>query len=185
MDLRLQDYRDVPDRFDRVVSVGMMEHVGVPQYQAFFDKIRAVLAEDGIGLIHFIGRHTPPRVLSPWFQKYIFPGGYAPAFSEGIPRVERANLVVTDLEVWRGHYERTLRHWQTRFRAQEPEVRAMFDDRFIRMWWWYLVAAEVSFTHMGMVLFQMQVAREPGAVPRMRDYLYPGTRADAGSSDPA
>ncbi|MDO9638826.1 MAG: cyclopropane-fatty-acyl-phospholipid synthase family protein [Pseudotabrizicola sp.] len=182
---RLQDYRDVPDRFDRVVSVGMMEHVGVPQYQAYFDKIRAVLTEDGIGLIHFIGRHTPPRVLSPWFQKYIFPGGYAPAFSEVIPRVERANLVVTDLEVWRGHYERTLRHWQTRFRAQEPQVRAMFDDRFIRMWWWYLVAAEVSFTHMGMVLFQMQIAQHPGAVPRVREYLYPGTRADAGSSDPA
>ncbi|MDO8884254.1 cyclopropane-fatty-acyl-phospholipid synthase family protein, partial [Pseudotabrizicola sp.] len=182
---RLQDYRHVPDRFDRVVSVGMMEHVGVPQYQSYFNKINAILEPDGIGLIHFIGRHTPPRVLSPWFQKYIFPGGYAPAYSEVIPRVERAGLVVTDLEVWRGHYERTLRQWQARFRAHDPQVRAMFDDRFIRMWWWYLVAAEVSFTHMGMVLFQMQIARHPDAVPRTRDYLYPDKRPNPGTSDPA
>ena len=182
---RLQDYRHVPDRFDRVVSVGMMEHVGVPQYQAYFDKIHGVLAEDGVGLIHFIGRHTPPRVLSPWFQKYIFPGGYAPAFSEVIPRVERAGLVVADLEVWRGHYERTLRDWQQRFRANEPSVRALFDARFVRMWWYYLIAAEVSFTDMGMVLFQMQIARRADAVPRVREYLYPAPRIDCGLSDPA
>ena len=172
VEFRLQDYRHVPDRFDRVVSVGMLEHVGVPQYQTYFNKIHSLLHPDGIGLIHFIGRHTPPRVLSPWFQKYIFPGGYSPAFSEVVPRVERSGLVVTDLEVWRGHYERTLRHWQDRFRANEPVVRALFDDRFIRMWWWYLIASEVSFTHMGHVLFQMQIAHRADAVPRTRDYLY-------------
>ncbi|MFN4156097.1 MAG: class I SAM-dependent methyltransferase [Paracoccaceae bacterium] len=185
VEFRLQDYRQVPDRFDRVVSVGMMEHVGVPQYQAYFDAIHDMLAEDGVGLVHFIGRHTPPRVLSPWFQKYIFPGGYCPAFSEVVPRVENAGLVVADLEVWRGHYERTLRHWQQRFRGNEQIVRAMFDDRFIRMWWYYLISAEVSFTHMGHVLFQMQVARRTDAVPRLRDYLYTGTRAGQGASGPA
>lgn len=173
VEFRLQDYRHVPDRFDRVVSVGMMEHVGVPQYQSYFNKIQQILQDDGVGLVHFIGRSTPPRVLSPWFQKYIFPGGYSPAFSEVVPRVERSGLVVCDLEVWRGHYAQTLRHWQDRFRQNEDAVRAMVDDRFIRMWWWYLLAAEVSFTHMGHVLFQMQIARDPLAVPATRDYLYP------------
>ena len=136
VEFRLQDYRHVPDRFDRVVSVGMMEHVGQPQYRTYFTKIAQILKPDGVGLIHFIGRSSPPGVLSPWFQKYIFPGGYSPAFSEVVPQVERSGLAVTDLEVWRGHYDRTLRHWQDRFRRNEDQVRAMFDDRFIRMWWW-------------------------------------------------
>lgn len=179
VDFRLQDYRDIPDRFDRVVSVGMMEHVGQPQYPIYFRSIARILEPNGVGLIHFIGRSTPPRVLSPWFQKYIFPGGYAPAFSEVIPQVERSGLVMTDLEVWRGHYERTLQHWQDRFQGAEGDVRAMFDDRFVRMWWWYLIAAEVSFTHMGHVLFQMQIARDPGKVPSTRDYLY--ASADGGN----
>ncbi|MEF3046587.1 cyclopropane-fatty-acyl-phospholipid synthase family protein [Pseudotabrizicola sp. L79] len=179
---RLQDYRDVPDCFDRVVSVGMMEHVGVPQYARYFARIHSLLAEDGVGLIHFIGRSTPPGVLSPWFQKYIFPGGYSPAFSEVIPRLERAGLVMTDLEVWRGHYDATLRQWQDRFRQNEDQVLALFDDRFVRMWWWYLIAAEVSFTHMGHVLFQMQIARRADAVPATRDYLWAG---NAGPSDRA
>lgn len=174
VEFRLQDYRHVPDQFDRVVSVGMMEHVGQPQYQTYYNKIAELLKPDGVGLIHFIGRSSPPGVLSPWFQKYIFPGGYSPAFSEVVPNVERSGLVVTDLEVWRGHYERTLRHWQDRFRGNEDQVRAMFDDRFIRMWWWYLIASEVSFTHMNHVLFQMQIAHDPGAVPRTRNYLYGG-----------
>lgn len=172
VDFRLQDYRHIPDQFDRVVSVGMMEHVGAPQYATYFRKIGDILKPDGLGLIHFIGRSTPPRVLSPWFQKYIFPGGYCPAFSEVVPKVEQSGLVICDLEVWRGHYEKTLRHWQQRFRQNEDKVRAMFDERFIRMWWWYLVAAEVSFTHMGHVLFQMQIAHDPSAVPPTRDYLY-------------
>lgn len=169
---RLQDYRNVPDRFDRIVSVGMLEHVGAPHYGAYFRKIAETLAEDGVALIQFIGRATPPRELSPWFQRYIFPGGHAPALSEILPHIENAGLVMTDAEVWRGHYERTLRHWQNRFLAHQGQVRAMFDDRFIRMWWWYLVAAEVSFTHMGMELFQVQLARRPDAVPMTRDYLY-------------
>lgn len=185
VEFRLQDYREVSERFDRVVSVGMMEHVGTPQYPTYFNRICGNLHEDGIGLIHFIGRHTPPRVLSPWFQKYIFPGGYCPALSEVMPSVENAGLVVTDLEVWRGHYDRTLRQWQKRFRENETAVRSMFDDRFIRMWWWYLVASEVSFTHMGHVLFQMQIARNPDAVPRTRQYLYPPPAGSGDSPDPA
>ena len=172
VDFRLQDYRDIPDQFDRIVSVGMMEHVGQPQYPIYFQTIARLLEPSGIGLIHFIGRSTPPRVLSPWFQKYIFPGGYSPAFSEVIPHVEKSGLVMTDLEVWRGHYEKTLHHWQDRFRNAENDVRAMFDERFVRMWWWYLIAAEVSFSHMGHVLFQMQIAHDPNAVPSTRDYLY-------------
>ncbi|WP_435258632.1 class I SAM-dependent methyltransferase [Thioclava sp. FR2] len=174
VDFRLQDYRDIPDRFDRVVSVGMMEHVGQPQYPVYFQTIARLLEPDGVGLVHFIGRSTPPGVLSPWFQKYIFPGGYCPAFSEVIPQVEKSGLVMTDLEVWRGHYEQTLRHWQDRFRQAENDVRAMFDERFVRMWWWYLIAAEVSFTHMGHVLFQMQITHDPKTVPSTRDYLYAG-----------
>jgi cyclopropane-fatty-acyl-phospholipid synthase len=186
VEFRLQDYRHLPDQFDRLVSVEMMEHVGVPQYQRYFNKIHEVLTPDGIGLVHFIGRSTPPGVLSPWFQKYIFPGGYSPAFSEVGPRVERAGLVVCDLEVWRGHYTRTLYHWQDRFHAHKGAVRKMFDDRFIRMWWWYLIAAEVSFTHMGHVLFQLQIARDPAAVPATRDYLYTsqGTTRQTCSSRP-
>lgn len=170
---RLQDYRHVPDRFDRVVSVGMMEHVGLPQYQPYFDKIGEILTADGLALIHFIGRTSPPGVLSPWFQKYIFPGGYAPALSEVLPRLERSGLSLCDVEVWRGHYERTLRHWQERFRAEEDRVQEMFDARFVRMWWWYLMASEVSFTHMHHVVFQLQIARDPLTVPQTRAYLAP------------
>ena len=172
VEFRLQDYRHVPDRFDRVVSVGMLEHVGAPHYVPYFAKLRDILTEDGIGLIHFIGCSGPPGVLSPWFQKYIFPGGYSPAFSEVISPLQRSGLVMADLEVWRGHYTRTLRDWQTRFRAHEGQITAMFDARFVRMWWWYLMAAEVSFTDMGHVVFQMQIARDAGAVPASRDYLY-------------
>lgn len=172
VEFRLQDYRAVPDRFDRVVSVGMMEHVGQPQYPTYFRKIHDILQPDGVALVHFIGRSSPPGALSPWFQKYIFPGGYAPAFSEVIPAVERARLVLADLEVWRGHYEQTLRHWQDRFQANLPEVRAMFDDRFVRMWRYYLVASELSFTEMHQVLFQAQLTRARLGTPPTRDYLY-------------
>lgn len=168
----LRDYRHVEDRFDRVVSVGMMEHVGAPQYQVYFNRLAHILNPDGIALIHFIGRSTPPAALSPWFDRYIFPGGYAPAFSEVVPKIENSGLILTDLEVWRGHYEKTLRAWQDKFRAAEAQVRAMFDDRFIRMWWWYLLAAEVSFTDMNHVVFQCQLGHKPLVVPERRDYLF-------------
>lgn len=171
---RLQDYRAVPDRFDRVVSVGMMEHVGQPHYATYFKKIHDILQPDGLALIHFIGRSSPPSALSPWFQKYIFPGGYAPAFSEVIPAIEKSRLVLADLEVWRGHYERTLRDWQARFAANLPQVRAMFDETFVRMWRYYLVSAELSFTEMPQVLFQAQLTKARLGTPVTRDYLYHG-----------
>jgi len=170
---RLQDYRAVPDSFDRIVSVGMMEHVGTPHYGTYFTGIARMLAPDGVALIHSIGRSSPPADLSPWFQKYIFPGGYVPALSEVVPHIERSGLILADLEVWRGHYDRTLRHWQTRFEASLPPVRALYDERFVRMWRYYLVSAELTFSLLHQVVFQMQLTNSQAAVPRTRDYLYP------------
>ena len=172
VEFRLQDYRAVPGRFDRVVSVGMMEHVGQPQFATYFSKIHDILQPEGVALVHFIGRSTGPTALSPWFQKYIFPGGYAPAFSEVMPAIERSGLVMADVEVWRGHYEQTLRHWQDRFEATLPQTRAEFDETFVRMWRYYLVNAEMSFVEMGQVLFQVQLTKARLGTPPSRDYLY-------------
>lgn len=172
VEFRLQDYRAVPDRFDRVVSVGMMEHVGQPQFSTYFKKIHDSLQPEGVALVHFIGRSFGPSALSPWFQKYIFPGGYAPAFSEVMPAIEKSGLVTADLEVWRGHYEQTLRHWQERFAATLPQTRAEFDETFVRMWRYYLVSSEMSFVEMGQVLFQVQLTKARLGTPPSRDYLY-------------
>jgi cyclopropane-fatty-acyl-phospholipid synthase len=152
----------------------MMEHVGQPQYATYFNKIHSILKPDGVALVHFIGRSSPPGALSPWFQKYIFPGGYAPAFSEVVPAVERSGLVMADLEVWRGHYEQTLQHWQQRFEDTLPQTRALFDETFVRMWRYYLISAELSFTEMSQVLFQVQLTKARVGTPMTRDYLYPG-----------
>jgi len=170
---RLQDYREVRERFDRIVSVGMFEHVGVPQYRAFFDTVKARLAPDGVALIHTIGRVTPPRVTSPWIEKYIFPGGYVPALSEMMAAVERTGLWSADIEVWRLHYAETLRHWHDRFMANRARAAALFDARFVRMWRYYLVACEQSFRFHRQVVFQLQLAHRPDVVPITRDYLYP------------
>lgn len=172
IEFRLCDYRDVTEQFDRITAVGMMEHVGQPQYRAFFSQIHKNLTDDGVALIHFIGRSSPPDTLSPWFQKYIFPGGYAPAMSEVMSSVEQERLVLADLEVWRGHYEKTLQIWQDRFEANIDTVREMYDDRFIRMWRYYLVASELSFSEMHQVLFQLQLSKHQLAVPATREYLY-------------
>ena len=172
IDFRLCDYRDVTEEFDRITAVGMMEHVGQPQYRTFFRQIHKNLKDDGVALIHFIGRSSPPDTLSPWFQKYIFPGGYAPAMSEVIASVEKEQLVMADLEVWRGHYERTLQIWRSRFEDNLDKVRDMYDDRFIRMWRYYLIASELSFSEMHQVLFQLQLSKQQLAVPNTREYLY-------------
>jgi cyclopropane-fatty-acyl-phospholipid synthase len=172
IDFRLCDYRDVTEQFDRITAVGMMEHVGQPQYRAFFNQVYTNLKDDGVALIHFIGRSSPPDTLSPWFQKYIFPGGYAPAMSEVMSSVEKERLVLADLEVWRGHYERTLQIWQDRFEANIDQVREMYDDRFIRMWRYYLIASELSFSEMHQVLFQLQLSKHQLTVPATREYLY-------------
>ncbi|MBF9031353.1 methyltransferase domain-containing protein [Rhodobacterales bacterium HKCCE3408] len=169
----LRDYRSVNRRFDRVVSVGMFEHVGVPHYDEYFDHVRDRLNDDGIALIHTIGRAGPPGATSPWIAKYIFPGGYVPALSEMSAAIERSGLVSTDIEVWRLHYAETLRHWYDRFEARQDEARALYDDRFCRMWRYYLKASEHSFRHRGQVVFQAQLARHVDAVPLSRDYLYP------------
>ena len=169
----LRDYRAVRGRFDRIVSIGMFEHVGVPHYREYFDTVRKRLTEDGIALIHTIGRAAPPASTSPWIAKYIFPGGYVPSLSEMSAAVERADLYPTDLEIWRLHYAETLRHWFDRFSANADRARALYDDRFCRMWRYYLKASEHTFRHNRQCVFQMQLARRQDAVPLTRDYLYP------------
>ena len=170
----LMDYRDVTGQFDRIVSVGMFEHVGVPQYDTYFDSVRRLLAPDGIALIHTIGRAGPPGATSPWILKYIFPGGYCPAMSEAVAAVERHRLVTADVEVWRLHYAETLRHWRERFEANIDKVRALYDDRFCRMWRYYLIASELTFRLNNQVVFQFQLTPKQDAVPLTRDYLYCG-----------
>ena len=169
---RYQDYRDVHERFDRVYSVGMLEHVGQPQYRTYFRKIAENLADDGVALVHFIGRTLPPGTLSPWFNKYIFPGGYSPALSEVTPQVEHAGLIPADIEIWRGHYDRTLFDWYERFEARADEAEAMYDATFVRMWRFYLVASVMAFREGLSFLTQMQLTKDPFLVPRTRGYLY-------------
>lgn len=177
-DFRLQDYRDVTERFDRIVSVGMLEHVGTPQFPVYFDKIHHLLADDGVALVHTIGLTAPPSPTSPWIAKYIFPGGYVPALSDLARPIEDADLWTTDIEVLRGHYGPTLRHWRDRFEKRLDEVRKMYDERFVRMWRFYLVACEVAFEEQHQGVFQIQLSRQQYAVPTTRDYLYP-QRPDA------
>ncbi|WP_425603334.1 class I SAM-dependent methyltransferase [Ruixingdingia sedimenti] len=178
VEFRLTDYRNVRETFDRIVSVGMFEHVGAPHYREYFRHMKKLLNPDGVALIHTIGRFSPPGSTSPWITKYIFPGGYCPALSETMAAVEREGLVETDVEIWRLHYAETLRHWQMRFEANIDKVRALYDDRFCRMWRFYLVASEMSFRYGGQCVFQIQLARRQEAVPLTRDYLYvPEARA--------
>lgn len=173
VDFRLQDYRTVTDTFDRVVSVGMMEHVGLPHLRTYFQKIADLMPQDGVALIHYIGRWSPPNTISPWFNKYIFPGAYCPAISEAMRVVEKTGMILSDLEVWRGHYERTLQEWLKRFDQNIDQVRKLQDDRFVRMWRYYLQSAEMSFSEAYLVIHQLQLAKARGTVPMTRDYLYP------------
>jgi cyclopropane-fatty-acyl-phospholipid synthase len=172
VDIRLTDYRDVRETFDRIVSVGMFEHVGVPHYGEYFATVSDRLAPEGVALIHTIGRMRPPGITSPWIEKYIFPGGYIPALSEMVAPIERQNLYMTDIELWRLHYAETLRHWHDRFTANIDRARALYDDRFCRMWRYYLVASEMTFRHNWQCVFQVQLAHRQEAVPLTRDYLY-------------
>ncbi len=172
VDFRLMDYREVSGTFDRIVSVGMFEHVGVPHFREYFNHLNRMLAPDGVALIHTIGRATPPGCTSPWITKYIFPGGYVPAMSETIAAVEKENLFATDVEIWRLHYAETLKHWHDRFIANIDTARALYDDRFCRMWRFYLIASELSFRLNRQVVFQFQLAHRQDAVPLTRDYLY-------------
>ena len=167
----LQDYRNVAGRFDRIVSVGMFEHVGVHHYGEFFAKINELIADDGLMLLHSIGHMSPPGTASPWLRKYIFPGAYSPALSEVFTAVEQASLWVTDLEFLRLHYAKTLAHWCRRFEANRARIAEMYDERFCRMWEFYLISAEMMFRTGSQLVFHMQLARRRDAAPIVRDYV--------------
>ena len=171
VEFHLQDYRDVPETFDRIVSVGMFEHVGVGFYETFFRKCSAMLDDDGVMLLHSIGRSEGPNVTNPWIAKYIFPGGYIPALSEVLPAVERAGLLVTDIEILRLHYAETLKAWRERFLAHRETVERLYDQRFTRMWEFYLAASEMAFREQAMMVFQLQLTKRQGVVPMTRDYI--------------
>ncbi len=167
----LRDYRKVEGRFDRIVSVGMFEHVGRPNYGVFFDRVAELLTPDGVALIHSIGRVSGPGATDPWTLKYIFPGGYTPALSEVMPHIERAWLWTTDIEILRTHYALTLEHWLKRCRARKAEIVDLYDERFFRMWEFYLAGARMAFKNDDHVVFQIQLARRRDALPITRDYL--------------
>jgi cyclopropane-fatty-acyl-phospholipid synthase len=168
----LMDYRQVEGRFDRIVSVGMFEHVGVPQYRAFFRKVKELLPEDGVALLHSIGCMWGPHAIDPWIEKYIFPGGYIPALSEVLPAVEKSGLSATDIELLYPHYADTLAAWRENFAANRARAAVLFDERFCRMWEFYLAYTEMAFRRLNHMVFQMQLARDPFAVPRTRDYIH-------------
>jgi cyclopropane-fatty-acyl-phospholipid synthase len=167
----LCDYRALGGTFDRIVSVGMFEHVGVSHYPEFFAAVRDLLTADGIAVLHSIGRADGPWATNPWVRKYIFPGGYAPALSEVLPVVERLGLWVTDIEILRLHYAETLRLWRRQFQAKRARVAQLYDERFCRMWEWYLTGSELAFRRMGHMVFQLQLAKRQDAVPLTRDYI--------------
>jgi len=167
----LLDYRGVTEKFDRIVSVGMFEHVGVGHFQEFFDTVARCLVPDGVALVHAIGRSDGPGGTNKWIQKYIFPGGYTPALSEVLPAIERSRLVLTDVEILRLHYAETLRHWRRRFTANADAITTLYDDRFRRMFEFYLAASEITFRRSGQMVWQVQLAHDPTAVPLTRDYI--------------
>src|SRR5208282_606921 len=171
VEFRFQDYRDVRETFDRIVSVGMFEHVGVAGYDEYFQTVRRQLKDDGVMLLHSIGRTSRAGATNPWIRKFIFPGGYIPSLSEVLPAIERAGLYVTDIEILRLHYADTLRAWRERFMANRAEVARIHDERFCRMWEFYLAGSETSFRVDGHMVFQIQLAKRQDAVPLTRDYI--------------
>jgi len=172
----LQDYRDVPGPFDRIVSVGMFEHVGIAHYDTFFKRCAELLDDDGVMLLHSIGRSEGPGITNPWIAKYIFPGGYLPALSEVLPAIERAGLLMCDIEILRLHYAETLKAWRERFLARREEAEKLYDARFVRMWEFYLACSEMWFRKQNTMVFQIQLTKRQGVVPVTRDYI---TREEA------
>jgi cyclopropane-fatty-acyl-phospholipid synthase len=168
----LRDYRELHQTFDRIVSVGMFEHVGVPRYDEFFAKVNRLMPDDGVMVLHSIGHMSPPSTASPWLRKYIFPGAYSPSLSEVFPAVERNRLWVTDCEFLRLHYAMTLRHWHRRFEANRARIAQMYDERFCRMWEFYLISAEMMFRSGAQEVFHMQLSRKRDASPIRRDYIF-------------
>jgi cyclopropane-fatty-acyl-phospholipid synthase len=181
----LLDYRLVDRTFDRIVSVGMFEHVGVGFYRAFFDAVARCLQPDGAALLHAIGRSDGPSFTNPWIAKYIFPGGYCPALSEVLPAVEKSGLIATDIEVLRLHYAETLRHWRRRFSANRDTIATLYDEHFCRMFEFYLSGAEIAFRRERHMVFQIQLAHRQTAVPLTRDYIVDAERRGAITGDVA
>jgi cyclopropane-fatty-acyl-phospholipid synthase len=179
VDIRLQDYRDVEGPFDRVVSVGMFEHVGIGHFAEYFDAIRELMTDDGIALVHSIGRKGGPSTTGAWIRKYIFPGGYSPALSETFAEIEKAGLWVTDCEILRLHYAYTLAEWDKRCQAKKAEIIAMKDEAFFRMWEFYLAISELSFLHGKHMNFQIQLTKSVDSLPVTRDYMVDEERASA------
>jgi len=173
----LRDFREETGTYDRIVSVGMFEHVGLSQFDAFFNCVRQRLTGEGVALLHTIGRTDGPGVTTPWIRKYIFPGGYVPALSELVPAVERAALLVTDVEILRLHYAQTLRCWRERFLANRSLAAELYDERFCRMWEFYLAGSEIAFRWLDQAVFQVQLARQVDALPLTRDYMLAAERA--------
>jgi len=167
----LADYRSVTDTYDRVVSVGVVEHVGIGQYRAFFESVARCLKPDGVALIDAIGRSNGTGSTNAWLRKYIAPGAYSPALSEVLPWVERSGLVATDIEILRLHYAETLRHWRRRFAANRDAIAALYDEPFCRMFEFYLAASEISFRRRGHMVWQLQLTHGDGAAPLTRDYI--------------
>ncbi|MFC5583862.1 class I SAM-dependent methyltransferase [Nitratireductor kimnyeongensis] len=165
------DYRSLKGPFDRIVSVGMFEHVGINHYRTFFDQSARLLADDGVMLLHTIGRSAPPAATNAFIRKHIFPGGYIPALSEMMPAIERSGLIVTDIEILRLHYAETLKHWQARFQKNRAKAVAIYDERFARMWEFYLAGSEASFRWQEMVVFQVQLTKKRETLPVTRTYI--------------
>lgn len=179
----LRDYRQQTGTYDRIVSVGMFEHVGMPHYQEYFDKIASLLRDDGVALLHTIGDRGIPGATNPWMRKYIFPGGHCPSFSEILPAIEHAGLWVTDIEILRLHYAETLRRWRERFMANQHRVVELYDERFCRMWEFYLASCEMAFRRMGMMVAQIQLTKSIDAVPLTRDYMARWEQAHASAEE--
>ncbi len=169
---QLQDYRQLTGLFDRIVSVGMFEHVGVNHYLEYFRKLRSLLSANGIALVHAIGRSNPPTLTNAWTRKYIFPGGYVPALSEVLRAVEKSGLWVTDVEILRLHYAKTLAAWRQRFLLNRVRIAEIYDERFCRMWEYYLSGSELTFIHGDLMVFQIQLTKRIDTVPITRDYMY-------------
>lgn len=184
VEFRICDYRKLDGQFDRIVSVGMFEHVGVPHYPEYFNGVHRLLKDDGVALIHSIGRSEGPGTTPSFIRKYIFPGGYIPALSEVMPAIERSGLWTTDIEILRLHYAETLRHWRMRFVAQWDKAKALYDERFCRMWEFYLAASEVTFRHWGNMVFQAQLTKYVDTLPITRDYMLQDEQRLAGIEKP-
>ncbi len=181
----LRDYREDANRYDRIVSVGMFEHVGKKNYHEFFRKVSDLLADDGVFVLHSVGRVNDPGPVNPFIRKYIFPGTDVPTLGEVLPVIEDCMLTVTDVEVLRLHYAETLRHWEQRFQANRDKVAELYDERFCRMWEAYLIGCEMGFRHQGLMVFQIQITKNVSAVPQTRDYIYEWEHGHAGSASQA